>query len=127
MNTNPYAERRFQEAHENFEKLNVILSTGDMEGFIKLVEHEALTLHAMMMMSDPAFILMKPGTLQVINKVWEFRRITGMALFFTLDAGANVHLLFPDDIDTRKIKDFIHQELVPFTQNGGVVKDVMRF
>lgn len=127
MNTNPYAERRFQEAHENFAKLKTILSTGDMEGFIKLVEHEALTLHAMMMMSEPAFILMKTGTLSVINKIWEFRRITSLPLFFTLDAGANVHLLFPDDIDTKQIKEFIKIELVPFTQKGGVVKDMMRF
>ncbi|WP_312761638.1 diphosphomevalonate decarboxylase [Epilithonimonas sp.] len=127
MNTNPYAERRFQEAHENFTKLKTILSSGDMEGFIKLVEHEALTLHAMMMMSDPAFILMQTGTLQVINKIWEFRKITGLALFFTLDAGANVHLLFPNDIDNDRITDFIKTELIPLTQKGGVVKDVMRF
>ena len=127
MNTNPYAERRFQEAHENFTKLKTILSSGDMEGFIKLVEHEALTLHAMMMMSDPAFILMKTGTLEVINKIWDFRKITGLALFFTLDAGANVHLLFPNDIDNDRITDFIKTELIPFTQKGGVVKDVMRF
>ncbi|MNY21933.1 hypothetical protein D3C86_1555130 [compost metagenome] len=127
MNTNPYAERRFQEAHENFTKLKTILSTGDMEGFIKLVEHEALTLHAMMMMSEPAFILMQTGTLQVINKIWEFRKITGLALFFTLDAGANVHLLFPNDIDNKRITDFITAELIPLTQKGGVVKDVMRF
>ena len=127
MNTNPYAERRFQEAHENFTKLKSILATGDMEGFIKLVEHEALTLHAMMMMSEPAFILMQTGTLQVINKIWEFRKITGLALFFTLDAGANVHLLFPNDIDNKRITDFITTELIPLTQKGGVVKDVMRF
>ena len=127
MNTNPYAERRFQEAHENFTKLKTILSSGDMEGFIKLVEHEALTLHAMMMMSDPAFILMQTGTLQVINKIWEFRKITGLALFFTLDAGANVHLLFPNDIDNDRITDFIKTELIPLTQKGEVVKDVMRF
>lgn len=127
MNTNPYAERRFQEAHENFTKLKTILSSGDMEGFIKLVEHEALTLHAMMMMSDPAFILMKAGTLEVINKIWDFRRITGLSLFFTLDAGANVHLLFPNDIDNDRITDFIKTELIPLTQKGGVVKDVMRF
>ena len=127
MNTNPYAERRFQEAHENFAKLKTILSSGDMEGFIKLVEHEALTLHAMMMMSEPAFILMQTGTLQVINKIWEFRKITGLALFFTLDAGANVHLLFPNDIDNDRITDFIQTELIPLTQKGGVVKDVMRF
>ncbi|MCG2793669.1 MAG: diphosphomevalonate decarboxylase [Weeksellaceae bacterium] len=127
MNNNPYAERRFQEAHENFAKLKTILSTGDMAGFIKLVEHEALTLHALMMMSDPPFILMQTATLQVINKIWEFRKITGLALFFTLDAGANVHLLFPNDIDNKRITNFITTELVPLTQRGGVVKDVMRF
>lgn len=127
MNTNPYAERRFQEAHENFVILKEILKTGDMKGFIKLVEHEALTLHAMMMMSDPAFILMKTGTLEVINKIWEFRRVTDLPLFFTLDAGANVHLLFPNDLETDKIKNFITTDLVPLTQKGGVVKDVMRF
>lgn len=127
MKNNPYAERRFQEAHENFEKLKIILSAGDMDGFIQLVEHEALTLHAMMMMSQPAFILMKTGTLEVINKIWEFRRITGMSLFFTLDAGANVHLLFPNDIDNERITDFIKTELIPLTQKGGIVKDVMRF
>ena len=127
MNTNPYAERRFQEAHENFAALKMILKNGDMPNFIKLVEHEALTLHAMMMMSDPAFILMKTGTLAVINKIWDFRRETGLPLFFTLDAGANVHLLFPADKDEDQIKEFIVKELLQFTQNNGVVKDVMRF
>ena len=127
MNTNPYAERRFQEAHENFAVLKEILKTGDMQNFIKLVEHEALTLHAMMMMSDPAFILMKTGTLAVINKIWDYRKETGLPLFFTLDAGANVHLLFPAEKDEDQIKEFIVKELLQFTQNNGVVKDVMRF
>ena len=127
MNTNPYSERRFQEAHENFETLKTILKNGDMTAFIQLVEHEALTLHAMMMMSEPAFILMKIGTLAVINKIWEFRKETSLPLFFTLDAGANVHLLFPSCKEEDQIKEFIIKELVQHTQNNGVVKDVMRF
>ena len=127
MNTNPYAERRFQEAHENFASIKTILKEGDMNAFIKLVEHEALTLHAMMMMSEPAFILMQAGTLAVINKIWEFRKETNLPLFFTLDAGANVHLLFPSNKDEDKISAFIIKELVQHTQNNGVVKDVMRF
>lgn len=127
MNTNPYAERRFKEAHENFAKLKPILKNGDMTAFIKLVEHEALTLHAMMMMSEPAFILMQAGTLAVINKIWEFRKQTDLPLFFTLDAGANVHLLFPSNKEEDVIKEFIIKELIQHTQNNGVVKDVMRF
>lgn len=127
MKTNPYAERRFQEATENFVPMKEILKKGDMESFIKLVEHEALTLHAMMMMSEPAFILMKTGTLEVINKIWDFRRETKLPLFFTLDAGANVHLLFPGGGAEDQIKSFIEAELLQYTQKNGVVKDVMRF
>lgn len=127
MKTNPYAERRFREARENFIPMKEILKSGDMQGFIKLVEHEALTLHAMMMMSDPAFILMKTGTLEVINKIWDFRNETGLPLFFTLDAGANVHLLFPNDGSEEKIKSFIEAELLEHTQKNRVVKDVMKF
>ncbi|WP_144283023.1 diphosphomevalonate/mevalonate 3,5-bisphosphate decarboxylase family protein [Chryseobacterium echinoideorum] len=127
MNSNPFAERRFQEARENFVPMKEILKSGNMEDFIKLVEHEALTLHAMMMMSEPAFILMKTGTLEVINKIWDFRRETNLPLFFTLDAGANVHLLFPNDGSEEQIKSFIQSELLQHTQNNGVVKDVMKW
>ena len=127
MNGNPYAQVRFAEAAKNFFTLQEILKNGDMEGFIKLVEHEALTLHAMMMISDPAFILMQTGTLETIHKVWDFRMETGLPLFFTLDAGANVHLLFPNDGQQERIKAFIETELLAYTQSGGVVKDFMKF
>ena len=126
MNTNPYAERRFQEARENFVPMKEILKSGDLQVFMKLVEHEALTLHAMMMMSAPAFILMQTGTLQVINRVWEFRKETNLPLFFTLDAGANVHLLFPSE-KKAEISNFIETELLQYTQNGGIVRDFMKF
>ena len=127
MNGNPYAQVRFAEAAKNFFTLQEILKNGNMDGFIKLVEHEALTLHAMMMVSDPAFILMQTGTLETIHKVWDFRRETGLPLFFTLDAGANVHLLFPNDGQQERIKAFIETELLAYTQSGGVVKDFMKF
>ena len=127
MNGNPYAQVRFAEAAKNFFTLQEILKNGDMDGFIKLVEHEALTLHAMMMVSDPAFILMQTGTLEIIHKVWDFRRETGLPLFFTLDAGANVHLLFPNDGQQERIKAFIETELLAYTQSGGIVKDFMKF
>ena len=39
---------------------------------------------------------MQPNTLAVLNKLWDFRADTKLPLCFTLDAGANVHLLYPE-------------------------------
>ncbi|WP_313581262.1 diphosphomevalonate decarboxylase [Chishuiella sp.] len=126
MNNHPYAEHRFVEANENLEKLIPILKNGDVKAFGELVEHEALTLHAMMMMSNPAFILMKPNTVAALEKLWEYRRETDKQLFFTLDAGANIHLLYPAS-DALEIEIFIEKELKAFCQNGNYIKDKVNF
>ncbi|GGE86325.1 diphosphomevalonate decarboxylase [Chishuiella changwenlii] len=126
MNGHPYAEQRFIEANDNLKTLIPILKNGDVKAFGELVEHEALTLHAMMMMSNPAFILMKPNTVAALEKLWEFRRETGKQLYFTLDAGANVHLLYPA-IDAEAIEVFIENELKKFCQNGNYIEDKVTF
>lgn len=126
MKNHPYAKRRFKEANENLEKLIPILKSGDLNAFIELVEHEALTLHAMMMMSSPAFLLMKPATVACIEKIWNFRKHTKLPLGFTLDAGANIHLLYPEK-DKNHIEAFINSDLIKFTQNGKIIKDSVEF
>lgn len=126
MHNHPYAQNRFQQAHDNLDKLKPILETGDLDSFIALIESEALTLHAMMMTSMPYFILMKPNTLQIINKIWQFRQQTGLHISFTLDAGANVHVLYPKN-ESAKILEFIQSELVAFCQNGHYICDQIGF
>ncbi|GAA4759189.1 MULTISPECIES: diphosphomevalonate/mevalonate 3,5-bisphosphate decarboxylase family protein [Flavobacterium] len=122
MHNHPFAERRFEQAHENLSKMKFILETGNTEEFIKIVESEALTLHAMMMTSMPYFILMKPNTLEIINKIWKFRNETQIPVCFTLDAGANVHVLYPKDTK-EKVLQFIKDELVGYCQNGQYICD----
>ncbi|PKH67045.1 diphosphomevalonate decarboxylase [Flavobacterium sp. ALD4] len=122
MHDHPYAERRFAQAHENLDKLTTIFESGNLEEFIKVVESEALTLHAMMMTSMPYFILMKPNTLQIINTIWKFRNETKIPVCFTLDAGANVHVLYPGNV-SKKVLQFIKDELVDFCQNGQYICD----
>ncbi|MBQ0734351.1 diphosphomevalonate/mevalonate 3,5-bisphosphate decarboxylase family protein [Aquimarina celericrescens] len=122
MHGHPFAAKRFEQASENSIKLKEILTSGDLDAFIEVVESEALTLHAMMMTSLPYFILMKPNTLSVINKVWEYRKNTGSKLCFTLDAGANVHLLFPYS-EKEKVLEFINSKLVAYCQNGQYICD----
>ena len=126
MHHHPYAKNRFQQADDHFEKLKPILEFGDLEAFIQLIESEALTLHAMMMTSMPYFILMKPNTLEIINKIWKFRQDTGLHIGFTLDAGANVHVLYPKN-ESTDILEFIKSELVAYCQNGHYICDEIGF
>lgn len=122
MHNHPFAEQRFAQAHNNLEKLKKALIEGDLKMFTKLVESEALTLHAMMMTSNPYFILMKPNTLQIIEKVWEYREKHDLNLTVTLDAGANVHLLYPKN-ETEKALELIKGTLVDFCENKGYICD----
>ncbi len=126
MNNHPYAEKRFEEANQNLKKLLPILKSGDLKAFGELVEHEALTLHAMMMTSHPSFILMKPNTVAAIEKIWAFREETGTHLYFTLDAGANIHLLYPAH-DAVDVKNLIENELKNFCENGNYIEDKVNF
>lgn len=122
MHDHPFAERRFAQAHENLDKLITIFKNGNLEEFIKIVESEALTLHAMMMTSMPYFILIKPNTLEIINAIWKFRNDTKIPVCFTLDAGANVHVLYPNK-DKPKVLQFIQDELVGYCQNRQYICD----
>ncbi len=122
MHNHPFAERRFAQAHENLEQLISIFESGNLDEFIKIVESEALTLHAMMMTSMPYFILMKPNTLEIINAIWKFRNKTKIPVCFTLDAGANVHVLYPENV-SGQVLQFIKNELVGYCQNGQYICD----
>ncbi|MFK5878392.1 MAG: diphosphomevalonate decarboxylase [Flavobacteriaceae bacterium] len=122
MHGHPFAENRFQQAEENISKMKSILKSGDLKAFVNLIESEALTLHAMMMTSNPYFILMKPNTLKIINKIWEYRAATNSNICFTLDAGANVHLLFPYN-EKEKVKGFVTKELMQFCENNQYIND----
>ena len=124
MHNHPYAEQRFAQAHHNLSAMKTVLENGNLDDFIKIVESEALTLHAMMMTSLPYFILMKPNTLEIINIIWKFRNETKIPVCFTLDAGANVHVLYPENV-RESVLQFIKGELVGFCQNGQYICDAI--
>ena len=122
MHNHPFAETRFSQAHHNLDKLKAAFATGNLQDFIAIVESEALTLHAMMMTSMPYFILMKPNTLEIINAIWKFRKETNIPVCFTLDAGANVHVLYPENV-SDSVLQFIKAKLVGYCQNGQYICD----
>lgn len=124
MHEHPFANQRFSQAQENIAKLTEILQNGNIKAFVNIVESEALSLHAMMMTSNPYFILMKPNTLQIIEKIWAYRKANNSNVCFTLDAGANVHVLYPEK-EKEQIQSFIEHDLSNYCQNRHYIFDYL--
>lgn len=122
MEDNPYAPVRFKQANDNLAKLMQAMKEGDLEIFMQIVEEEALTLHALMMTSTPSYVLMKPNSLVLIDKIRNFRAETGLPVCFTLDAGPNLHVLYPNKI-AKEVETFIQTECKPYCENGLIIQD----
>jgi len=122
MNNHPFAAVRYEQARQHLSRLLKVLQNGDIEEFVQIVENEALTLHGLMMNSNPSFILMKPDTLAVIDQLRKFRRDTRIPLTFTLDAGPNVHLLYPA-VYQAEVHKFITDCLMSYCQENRYIHD----
>lgn len=121
MDNNPYALNRYEQAHRHLGEIIAAMQNGDLEKFGSIVEKEALTLHALMMASEPPYMLMEPNTLAAINRIQTYRKEKNIPVYFTLDAGPNIHLLYPhqyaDDIHIFK------NELATYCADGRIIED----
>lgn len=122
MDEHFYQRSRIAQAHENINELYLALLTGDQLKFTEVVENEALSLHAMMMTSNPSFLLLKPNSLELISRIRRFRAKSGIPVCFTIDAGPNIHLLYFQEHETD-VKAFIERELMVFCENGKWIDD----
>ncbi|MEO0733064.1 MAG: diphosphomevalonate decarboxylase [Bacteroidota bacterium] len=122
MEGNPYASARFTQARQRTDEMLTVLQQGNLERFGEILESEALTLHALMMSSHPPYLLLRPNTLQGIERIQWWREDTGQPLYFTLDAGPNLHLLYPNSIATE-VKQFIREQLLYFCEDKQYLAD----
>lgn len=122
MIDNPYADVRFKQAKDRISELSSALSSGDWNKFGFIAESEALTLHSLMMSSISSYILMRPNSITAIEKIREYRASTGDPIYFSLDAGPNLHVLYPQSIESR-VLDFMDNELKPLCENGRIIHD----
>lgn len=121
MNNHPFASARFSQAKDNLRKIVKAMKEGNWKIFGEVLEEEALTLHALMMSSHPSFILLKPSSLEIIERVRAYREKTNANLFFTIDAGPNIHLIYPQS-ESEQILPFL-EELKPFCENNKIIFD----
>ncbi len=124
MQQHPYRDKRVEQASLNLKKLLQALKEGDFETFGEVTENEALSLHGLMMSSNPGYILMQPNTIRLLRMIRDFRRETGIHVYFTLDAGPNIHLIYKET-DAGKVVPFIKSDLTTYSEDGRWIDDAM--
>jgi diphosphomevalonate decarboxylase len=80
------------------------LSAGDFDSFGRVSESNALAMHATMIGAWPPVLYWLPESVAVMHDIWRARE-DGLRVYFTMDAGPNVKLLFLAE-DTDAVKKF---------------------
>jgi diphosphomevalonate decarboxylase len=120
MKEHPYFAARVDQANQNFEAIYKGLINGDFKVVGEKMEEEALSLHALMMTSNPGYILLEANSLEIIKLIRLFREQSSVPVYFTIDAGPNIHLIYPES-EQRKVEAFVRHELLRLTENGNSV------
>jgi diphosphomevalonate decarboxylase len=81
------------QAECDFDELRTAIAAQDFSMLGKTAENNALAMHATMLAAWPPLCYWKPQTVALMQKVWQ-ARAEGMELYFTIDAGPNLKLLF---------------------------------
>lgn len=122
MEGNLFAESRYKQAEKHLTDLTTIMKQGEIERFGEIIENEALTLHALMMCSTPSYMLMLPNTLKIIELIKSYRKEKSVPLYYTLDAGPNVHILYPE-ANANEVEAFIKETLSVYCEQGKIIYD----
>ncbi|MCS6770608.1 MAG: diphosphomevalonate decarboxylase, partial [Kiritimatiellae bacterium] len=63
-------------------------------------ESNALAMHATALAAWPPILFWHPRTVSIIHDIWALRE-NGLPIYFTIDAGPNIKLLFPQTIENE--------------------------
>ena len=90
--TSPLQAARVADAPRRLEICRNAILNRDFNSFASIVELDSDMMHSVMMTSTPALHYWKPTSLQIMESVRQWRW-DGLPVCYTVDAGANVHVL----------------------------------
>ena len=102
--------------------LKEAISTGNFDMFGQVAESNALAMHATMIGAWPPVLYWLPESVAVMQDIWEARE-QGLRVYFTMDAGPNIKLLFLAQDSATVEKHFPGVDVVmPFARAAGAEK-----
>jgi diphosphomevalonate decarboxylase len=90
--TSPLQTARVADTPRRLDLCRKAILNKDFDSFASIVELDSDIMHSVMMTSTPALHYWKPASLAVMNAVHQWRS-EGLSACYTVDAGANVHVI----------------------------------
>ena len=90
--TSPLQSARVEDAPRRIEICRNAILNKDFEAFANIIEHDSDMMHSVMMTSNPPLMYWQSATVEIFHQVREWRA-SGLPVGYTVDAGANVHVI----------------------------------
>ncbi len=91
--TSPYFETRLLEMLPRIDQTKKAIINKNLTILGPLIEADCISMHTVMMTSKPPLFYWDPGTIAIIKDVIQMREKENIQAYFTIDAGANVHII----------------------------------
>ncbi len=102
------------QAASDLERLKQAIVERDFASLGQTAEQNALSMHATMIASWPPLLYWQPESVAAMQRIWALRE-AGLPLYFTMDAGPNLKLLFEAEQQSAVLAAFPSLQVVaPF-------------
>lgn len=91
--TSPFYKARLEGIDEKLSEIKKFMKAKDFSKFGKLIEDEALNMHAICLTCAPPLLYWEPTTIAIMKKIIEWRENGELEAYFTIDAGPTVHAI----------------------------------
>ena len=91
-NTSPLQNARVADTTRRLDICRNAILNKDFEAFANIIEHDSDMMHSVMMTSNPPLMYWQASTVEIFHQVRTWRQ-SGLPVGYTVDAGANVHVL----------------------------------
>ena len=125
--SSPFYKTRISGMEKKIKDIKNALKNKDFTKFGEIIEAEALNMHTVMMTSIPPLYYWMPKTLEIMQSVINWRE-KGLEVYFTIDAGPNVHIICQSkDVDSlreklKEIKGFKNVIVNSISEGAHLVK-----
>ncbi len=124
--SSPLFEKRLKDIPKRLEICRKALMEKDFSSLQRIIEKDALEMHAVSKTAKPSVVYMEKPSLDFIDQLKFWRKKEKIPVAFTVDAGPNIHLISPIDhqnkVNTWVKENFNYKTILDETGDGPIIE-----